>query len=257
MEKEPIRKRRDHLLRGLHSDNELFALDEEADLDSYEYNSPGQKFDLLMRNQKITVAGEYAGCDTQVKLKCDKCSNEWSAVPTKAIAHGCPKCRKETINVQADIKLYERSTAIIRDKGGKVIKLSAFNPAVKSTIDNRFLVICHKGHRFTTTHRFLRRNRWCPLCKANSPYHENPVSKAVYGNKTTEQGRQKRIIEVCSIKGVKLSSVKQGDGTFELTCNNCGSVFQKNPLQILKNVYLCPFKCIKGEKFTYKAAGEW
>ncbi len=250
-----MQDRRERFLKGLYADSDLLALDPNAKIDEYRQNSMKDKFLISMENKDIEVLGEFIGNHLGIKLRCKDCKHEWTNTPAKAISLNCPGCNDVQNNVKADKRLFQRSLAIVRDKRGKVVKYSDFDPLIKCSVDDKFIIVCHREHRFTTSHRYLRRDRWCPVCEKTLLHKDNLSSNAVYGKKGHDQNRQKAFLEICKAKGVNLLSMKRADGKYKLSCKSCGTKFKKNEHQILNNIFLCPSECVRGEKLSFKTMG--
>ncbi|MCP4023678.1 MAG: hypothetical protein GY729_17670 [Desulfobacteraceae bacterium] len=143
---------------------------------------------------------------------------------------------------------------IISDKKGKIIQFSEFSQEKTPSVNDKFILSCKFNDVFVASHKSLGKDRWCPICKKRGRYYETRFfSKSIYGKRMTQKDKQKRLMEICNRKGAKLQSAKKEDGKFNLQCHKCKKKFILTDLQILRNVYLCPKKCVKAGRYTYNS----
>jgi len=253
LDKEIFKQQRQKRLENLYIDRGVLALDPGVQLKDYKYNSQEQRFQLSLEAKSMKALGEFKDNHTAIRVHCLTCHHEWVDTPINIIKKNCSKCEVWVNNAQADHDLWHRSEAIIQDKQGKIITFSDYDPDIRVTVDDSFVVECQREHRFTTSHRYLRRDRWCPVCKRNPLYKDNLISKHVYDKKQVILDKQRKLNAVCNNKGVTMKSVRQENGTYLLACNICRRKSYKTSYQILNNIFLCKKKCVRGEKFSYKS----
>lgn len=232
MDKHAIEEKRKKELKVLFNDRDLFDLDLYANerLDDYEYESNAAKFRVAMEATKITTLGEYRGHDSEIKLSCDICRTVWASTPNRAVQFGCPECRKVLLQSRKERRLWERTRAIIIDKGGKVIKTKDITQDYEPTVDDKFIVMCGMGHKFTTSHKKIRRNTWCPVCPKQK-YSHKVASKAVYKSHSVTVDKQQQLNDCCNSKGTSLLSMKNEDNTYHCPVISAARFSTKWPLK--------------------------
>jgi hypothetical protein len=255
--KEKIIEQRNKALRDVVSDADLLDIDTDVDVDDYRYDTWESRFYASMEAVNIEVVSEYINQETHITLHCKTCDFTWTETPVAAKRKKCPNCTVAQKLLNKDTGFWERSAKIIADKQGKIVKWSKFNPDIPPTIHDEFVIKCHRGHLFTTSHYALRRDLWCPTCE-RMPDTERVFSNAlssnhVYGKRMTEKQRQKHLAAVASAKGVNLISVKQDDGKYLVECKTCKRRNTLTDRQILRNRYLCLSKCHRGGRFTLRS----
>jgi len=234
----------------LHMESDSLELDTDAKFDDYIHDSFRGKFEAFLKKQSFEIIGVFVNENTATGIRCINCKHEWNDTPKRIMENQyCPICRYWVANVRLEHHLWKRSRAIIADKQGKTIRFSDFDPDIKPTVNDQLKVKCKNGHKFTTTHRYLRRNRWCKECPREPINRDTTVSNSVYKNH--RKTKQAILNEVCKQKGVGMISKKNEKGTIGLTCFSCKTSFRKTPYQILNNLYLCPSECVRGVRFTY------
>lgn len=250
LDKESFKKRRQHLLETLHMADDSLELDPDACFEEYKYETFRKKFEIFLNTKSLKMVGNFIDRDTPVEVLCLECKHKWSDSPKKIMSDQCClRCKGYGTNVKIDFFLWERTRAIIADKHGKTIQFSIFDPAIRPTVNDELIVKCKRGHKFTTTHRYLRRDRWCPFCPRELTTKETLTSNAVY--KDRRKTKQAILNEVCKQKGVGMVSKKNSKGAIGLVCYSCDKRFRRTPYQILNNIYLCPSRCTKGIKCSY------
>jgi hypothetical protein len=243
------RECRERELERTYSDKSIIQIDvtQEISIEDYEFTAKDAKFRERMKDLNITVKGKYSSHTEPVLLSCNVCTYEWETTPVAFKAKSCPVCRKIAKSIDIDKKLWERSGKIIKDKFGKVIRLSDFDPRITPTVRDKFVLVCENGHKFTTSHERLRRDRWCPIC-SKTYYGNKRSSNAIYGMKASSEEKQRRLSSVCEKKGAFLISNKGSDEKYTLSCKECKMEFRLNKRQMAEKLYICPKKCIKSFK---------
>ena len=80
--------------------------------------------DLHNKNPGISVIGDYKGCFTPIKLKCDKCGFKWEQKPTNILkTPRCPNCEKP--------KGRARSVLQLDDSGNLIAEFNSLSSAAK------------------------------------------------------------------------------------------------------------------------------
>lgn len=234
--------------------NSLLELDVDAKADEYNYNTYASRFIAGMNARDIQVlGGQYEDRDSVLNFACKACDHTWSAMAKNAQARGCPVCKKFQINLKKSKKLWDRSKRIIKDKGGKIIKLPEIKPGEKATVDEEFLLACRRGHRFTFSHRRLYKDSWCPICNTSHGVRgtdDRESSEFVYKKRLTNPEKYARLREISEIKGSRILDPSWEEESYSLLCTACGTQADRTAKQICDNRYLCPKRCIKGHRFT-------
>lgn len=255
--KKNLIERRSEALQNILPDSDLLDLDSTIKIEDHRYNTWELRFYASMRAINVEVLSDYIDPQTPVTLHCKICDITWDATPITAKRNNCPNCTTAQRIIDKDTEFWERSAKIIKDKQGKIVQWSKFDPDTPPTIHDEFVIKCHRGHPFTTSHYALRRDLWCPVCE-RLPDTERIFTKAlssnhVYGKRMTKEQKQKHLAAVASAKGVILISTKQDDGKYLVECKQCKRRNMLTNRQILRNHYLCLSKCIRGGRFTLRS----
>ncbi len=245
------------LRKVMHEDPEmdgLLALDADAVPNNYEYNTYASRFIAGMRTRNIEVTeGQYADRESTMTFACNICGHTWSTMAKNAQQRGCPLCRKFQVNLRKAKKLWTRSKKIIRDKGGKIVKFPPTDPEKKPSVDEKFLLLCRKGHRFLSSHRLLGKDRWCPICPTEPGTRDvksKESSQFVYKKRLTNPEKYARLRDIAEIKGSRVIDASYQTEAYTLLCTACGKESRATAKQVCDNRYLCVDRCIQGNRFT-------
>lgn len=239
------------------NDESLLALDETALPDDYVYNTWKEKFLVFAKNKNFELIDEYVDANTPIKIECLNCKTTITVTPKKIKTRGCPHCKQLLRNCATYRKQWTRSKQIIKDKMGKIVLAPDFDPNETPSTKIKFILVCHHGHRFTTSHAQLYNNHWCPICgKATVEGFSKLTSKAVYSNKMSLENKETRYRQVCLQKGMQITG-KLKNNAYPLTCNTCQTKTNKTAIQILKQVYLCENRCVKGSVVPLNPIANW
>ena len=238
------------------SNQDIIDIDLDLDCDQLDYNNYSARFNEQMKVKHIEVSGEYHNCQSLLHFKCDKCDHEWDAIATRVQQHGCPKCYKFSKNLDKTLRMWTRTKQIIRDKAGKIIQFPKITSKVPAKLTDRFIISCHRGHKFTFTHLKLREDQWCPLCKASNSIDPSLKSRHIYSRGMNTEQKIQKYHEIAEIKGVKIISIEPVTNNFKTICIHCNETRILTPRQLCNNQYLCINKCVFGNRYSiYKTIG--
>lgn len=241
-----------------HFNPDLLDLDDSLKIEDLRYISEEDRFKALMESRGIELLDEYQGADKKIKFRCNICEYSWKIAPKVIRSTECPKCMTRRHNEKSYDLHWKRSQKIIEDKQGKIGMIPNFNRDIQPTMKDEFVLKCHKNHSFASSHAKLYRDIWCPICgKIRNQDGGKLTSSATYQNKMSLENKEKRYRQVAALKGMRVTTSLQADGTYLLKCNVCKRTILKTPKQILENVYLCPKRCIKGVRTPLNALANW
>lgn len=261
MDKKESRKnilieQRNQALKDVLPDQDLLDIDPDVSVNDYRYNDTRTRFYASMEASRIDVLSGYQNQDTPVALHCNICKHTWNDTPKQAKRKRCPICHKLQKIRNKDVSLWTRSAKIIADKRGKLVSMPELDPEKIPTIRDEFVIRCHRGHQFTSSHYYLRRDLWCPVCEripGSEKYFTIALSsRYVYGRRMTEEQRQAHLSTVAQAKGALLLSKKDKDGKYTIKCQKCETRNVLTDRQILRNLYLCPSKCVRGGRYNLR-----
>lgn len=255
--KQLIQKCNDVISRAIGDLDVVGTTTPETDLKKYRYDTAETRFKGFLDALNLELLSDYIDDKTAVALHCKTCGHKWKIKPYLIKRRKqCPRCGKELEAAGQTAELWERSAKIIKDKGGKLLLQPTFDPGRPASIKDEFVIICSKGHHFTTSHYKLRKDVWCPICpqtsKVDRLLQSIRTSNHVYGQKMSKEERQRHLGMVAAQKGADLISIKQKDSKYIIQCQKCKIRNRITEQQILKNRYLCSNKCTRGEKYNLK-----
>ena len=234
------------LLDGINTEGCQVKASDNVETTTYEKEVRLKNFMKFLAEKNLAVNGSIQGFHDPVTFICMDCDITFEATPIECWKTGCFECKEQKRNLQKDLVLWEKSIKVINGKNGQIVRYSENDQDTAPTVNDRFFVKCQNNHTFTTTHKYLLRGRWCRFCE---PVEKSACESVIfYKKRLTAIEKQRRLFEICQIKGCKLRTNANVDGEYELMCIQCGKYFRKTRRQILAAIYLCPDRCIKSKK---------
>jgi hypothetical protein len=120
------------------------------------------ELDLLLRNHKIVMLGEYLGNKNYTEFKCIRCARTWTGKPMVVKRSGCCFCNGRKT---------DKDIVNQRIKNTKIMLLTEMN-----NVGERGTFYCQHGHKWVTIiSNVLHNKSGCPKC---ADYGFNPLLEA-------------------------------------------------------------------------------
>ena len=177
--------------------------------------------EMHKKHSEIEVLGTYINSTTKIRFKCNKCSNEWTAVPQSLLGgSGCPKCGREKMRESQSIGLNELQKRVAEKHPS--VHISGEYKNQKSRIKCQ----CDKcGHVWETGAASLMLNHGCPKCAG--------MAKRTHEQFIEEMLQKHPNIEV-------LGTYKNTKTKIDLHCKECDNTWFATPNSLLNNGSGCP-----------------
>jgi len=188
--------------------------------------------ELSLKNAHIRILEEYQGSDTKIKIKCNICEYEWSAVPYSLLkGHGCAVCAGK----------------IKKSNDTFIVELYNINPNIDALEEyknnkTKIKVRCKiDGHEWMVTPSHLLGKRGCPKCATKARAEAHTKSHVQFVNELFEINTEVDILE----KYINCRS------KIQVKCKIDGHEWSAIPNDLLSGSGCPVCMASKGEKLIY------
>lgn|SRR5574344_1245565 len=172
--------------------------------------------EMYSKNPHIKILSHYVSNSSKVSVKCIICGHEWNTKPnTLLTGHGCPKCAKKSIVVNAR-KSHDKFIDDLKHINPNINVLEVY---VNSY--TKILCKCKKcGHEWRVKPNNLLNSQGCPCCNATSL-------------KTTEKFKLEMLDRHPEIEVV--GEYINNKTKIECKCKLCNKTFFNSPTKMLSS----------------------
>lgn len=185
----------------------------------------------------VTILGQYTGASNRIKVKCNKCGNEWNVIANSLIqGSGCNKCKPIFNKITHDEFMQKLDNKGILEK----IEILSTYKTVKDRIKCK-CKIC--GHIWNPMADYILRGNGCPKCGVLKRSSQRKYTNEQFLSKLHENNMNIRV----------LSQYVDSYTKVKCQCEKCGNIWKARANHLLSG-HGCPIcKSSLGEKkiFNY------